>query len=99
MLWRLQHHHNVQLHIAFRNMPLPRKPDQVVMDLLMMNKQTLSKMEGLIRCRIYLGVIFLSGMTTADGMYLEQYVFERVEDSTKSYFKFSREKPTPSNWD
>jgi len=59
---------------------------------------TRAEIRSLNRCRGYLGVIFLSDMATADGKYLEQFVFDPQENSTKSKYKFPREEPTKTNW-
>jgi hypothetical protein len=50
------------------------------------------------RCRGALEAIFLSDVTTADGRYLEKFVFEPGSKNTKSKFKFPHEKPSNKDW-
>jgi len=55
--------------------PIPRERDQVVMELIFGKVTDKRTIRSLIRCRGSLEIIFLSDMTTADGRYLEQFVF------------------------
>ncbi len=42
--------------------------------------------------------IFLSDITTADGKYLEHFVFKPGTDTAATRYIFLREKPTRTNW-
>ena len=68
------------------------------MEIIVAENLTRSKICSLNRCRGYLGVIFLSDMATADDKYLDQFVFDPQENSTKSKYQFPREEPTKTNW-
>ena len=54
---------------------------------------------SLSRCRGSLEIIFLSDMTTADGQYLEQFVFDPGSKVARSKYKFPRESPAKKDWD
>ena len=59
------------------------------MDIIVAENLTRAEICSLNRCRGCLGVIFLSDMATADGKFLEKFVFDPQENSTKSKYKFS----------
>jgi hypothetical protein len=70
------------------SIPLPRERDQVVMELIIgknLNKNTIS---SLSRCQGALEIIFLSDMMTADGQYLEQFMFDPGGKVSRSKYKF-----------
>ena len=47
--------------------PLPRQADQYLMEIFARYKPSINQMKALNRCRLYLKVITLSDITTADG--------------------------------
>ena len=98
MLWRTLHHFDIHLHIAYPRLALPRERDQVLME--MFHSQGLSRrtMRCVNRCRVSLESIFLSDLTTADGRYLEYFVFNPGSRNRSSSFKFPREVPTREDW-
>ena len=53
---------------------------------------------GLGRCREVLKAIFLSDITTADGRYFENFVFNPGGTKMESKFKFSWENSTKDDW-
>jgi hypothetical protein len=56
--------------------------------------------KGLNRCRGSLEVLFLSDITTADGKYLEHFVFDTGGSAKHSRYTFPREhQPTRQDWD
>jgi len=75
MLWRSLHHFNIHLHMECATIPSPRERDQVVMELIFGKAIDRKTIRSLSRCQGSLEIIFLSDMTTADGRYLEQFVF------------------------
>ena len=98
MLWRSLNHFNVNIHMKYDTIPFPRQHDKLVMEILMSTGMSKKGLSSLNRCRGYLGVMFLSDMCTADGKYLEQFVFDPEENTTRSSLKFPREKPTTADW-
>jgi len=73
--------------------------DQVVMELIfgkVIDKKTI---RSLSRCQRSLEIIFLSDMRTADGRYLEQFVFDPGSKVAWSKYKFPRESPAKKDWD
>jgi hypothetical protein len=79
--------------------PSPMERDQVVMELILgkvLNRKTI---RSLSRCQGSLEIIFLSDMTTADGRYLEQFVFDPGSKVARSKYKFPRESPAKKDWD
>ena len=79
----------VELHIKYKEIPYPSEQDKAVMDIIIAVGLTKAEVCSLNRCRGFLGVIFLSDMSTADGKYIEQFVINQQENSTKSKHKFS----------
>ena len=76
MLWRSLHHFNIHLHLEYPTVPNPRERDQVVMELIFGKVTDKKTIRSLSRCQGSLEIIFLSDMATADGRYLEQFVFD-----------------------
>ena len=68
------------------------------MDIIIAAGMTKAEVCSLNRCRGFLGVIFLSDMSTADGKYLEKFVRDPQKNITKSEYKFPREKPIKIDW-
>ncbi len=56
------------------------------------------RIKSLNRCRGAMKAIFLSDITTADGKYLEHFVFEPGTDTAATRYIFPREKPTRTDW-
>jgi hypothetical protein len=54
---------------------LPRDRDQIVMEVLFGKNLDTNTIRSLSQCRGALEIIFLSDMMTANGRYLEQFVF------------------------
>jgi hypothetical protein len=67
---------------------LPRERDQVVMKILFEKKVATNTIRSLSQCRGALDIIFLSDMTTANGQYLEQFVFDPGGQTSRSTYKF-----------
>ena len=78
--------------------PYPRERDKVVMGIIIAAGMAKAEVRSLNRCRGFLGVIFLSDMSTADGKYLEKFVRDPQKNITKSEYKFPREEPTKTDW-
>jgi len=87
MLWRLLHHFNVH------------QRDQVVMELIFGKNIDKNTIRSLSRCHGTLEIIFLSDMTTADGRYLEQFVFDPGGKVSRSKYKFPQESPAKKDWE
>ena len=77
----------------------PRERDQVVMELIIGKVLDRKTIGSLSRCQGSLEIIFLSDMTTADGRYLEQFMFEPGSKGARSNYKFPRKSPTKKDWD
>jgi hypothetical protein len=98
MLWRLLQNFDIHLHMAFPKIPLPWERDQVIMEIFHAEGLSPDTIRGLGRCRGALKAIFLSDITTADGQYLKNFVFNPGGTTTKSTFKFPSESPTKDDW-
>ncbi len=98
MLWRTLHHFNIHLHMAYPSIPLPRERDQVLMEIFHSLDLNQEIMLSLSRCQVSLESIFLSDITTADGRYLEDFVFNPGGRDRSSLFRFPREVPTREDW-
>jgi hypothetical protein len=93
MLWRTLHHFDIHLHMAYPTIAPPWERDQVIMEIFLSMDFGLDTLRSLNRCRISMESIFLSDLTTADGRYLEDYVFNPGGRVGSSQFKFPREQP------
>ena len=77
---------------------LPRERDQVIMEIFHAEGLGPDMIRGLGRCGGALKSKFLSNITTADGRYLENFVFNPDGAPTESTFKFPWESTTKDNW-
>jgi hypothetical protein len=98
MCWRLLQHFDIHLDMAFPSIPLPWGRDQVIMEIFHTKGLGPETIRGLGRCREALKAIFLSDITTADGRYLENFVFNPGDTPMGSTFKFPWESPTKGDW-
>jgi hypothetical protein len=99
MLWRLLHYFNIHMHTECQPIPLPRERDQVVMELIVGKALAKHTIRSLSQCQGALEVIFLSDMTTADGRYLEQFVFDLGGKVPQSKHNFPQEIPPKKDWE
>jgi hypothetical protein len=67
MLWHLLQPFDIHLHMAFPTILLPRKRDQVIMEIFHAEGLGPDAIRGMERCRGALKAIFMSNITTADG--------------------------------
>ncbi len=98
MLWRMLHHFDIHLHMAYPNIAFPQERDQVIMEIFFSADLSPDLIQSLGRCWVVLEAIFLSDLTTVDGKYLKDFVFAPGGRDTASTFKFSCEQPTRSDW-
>jgi hypothetical protein len=61
--------------MQFSDIAPPRERDQVIMDIIFSQSLDPLEIARINRCRVYLQALFLSDITTADGRYLEHFVF------------------------
>jgi hypothetical protein len=85
--------------MAYPSIPPPRESDQVLMELFQSLDLSRQTVFSLNQCRVFLESIFLSDITTADGRYLEDFVFRPGGRARSSSFKFPREVPSRDDWD
>jgi hypothetical protein len=98
MLWKSLHHYNIQLHMSYPTITNPREQDHVIMDIFFSNDLDSSIIKRLNRCRGAMKAIFLLDIVTADGKYLEHFVFDPGLASAASKYIFPQEKPTKDDW-
>ncbi len=84
--------------MAYPSIAPPRERDQVLMEIFHSLDLSQETMLSLSLCRVSLESIFLSDITTADGRYLEDFVFNPGGRDRSSLFKFPREVPTRGDW-
>ncbi len=97
MLWQSLHHFDIHLHMAYPTIAFPRERDQVIMEIFHLVDLSPNLIRGLGWCRVLLEAIFLSDITTADGRYLEHFVFASGGRDKASTFTFPRKRPTQSD--
>ena len=98
MLWQTLHHFDIHLSMAYPSIAPPRERDQVLMEIFHSLDLSQETMLSLSLCRVSLESIFLSDITTADGLYLEDFVFNPGGRDRSSLFKFPRKVPTRGDW-
>ncbi len=69
------------------------------MEIFLSTELSPDTLGNLGRCPGALEAIFLLDLTTADGKYLEDFVFTPGGREKASMFQFPRERPTLCNWD
>jgi hypothetical protein len=77
----------------------PRKNNRLIMDIILAYPLDLLDVTRLNRCQVFLQAIFLLDITTADGKYLENFVFDPGGATTQSRYSFPRERPSRQDWD
>jgi hypothetical protein len=82
----------------FKKIPFPRERDQVIMEIFFAADLSPKAIGSLGQCRGALEAIFLSDVTTADGRYLKNLIFDPGCKNLKSTYKFPREKPSNKDW-
>ncbi len=81
------------------SIPSPRERDQVVMELIVGKVLDRKMIRSLSRCQGALEIIFLSDMMTANGKYMEQFVFDPGSKVARSKYKFPQECPAKKDWE
>ncbi len=99
MLWKLLHHFKITLQMKFSTIAPPQESNKVIMDIIFKYHLDTIKVARLNRFRVSLQAIFLSDITTADGKYLEDFVFNPGGKTRQSRYSFPREKPLRQDWD
>jgi hypothetical protein len=97
ILWKSLHHFNIELYMTFPTIPNPREQDHIIMDIFFASDLGPDIIKSLSRCRGAMRAIFLSDLSTADGKYLEHFVFDPGMVTAGSMYIFPREKPTRDN--
>ncbi len=85
--------------MSFPTLPSPREQDQVIMEIFLAKDLSPATTSSLSRCRGFLEAIFLLDITTADGCYLEHFVFEPEKIPSRSKYIFPRENLSRKDWD
>ncbi len=88
MLWKSLHHFNTMLYMSFPTIELPKEQDQAIMDIILLLPLNSTDITCLNRCCVYLQALFLSDITTADGKYLEHFVFDPGGATSQSQYTF-----------
>ena len=101
MLWKSLHHFEITMYMKFPNIKPPRENDRgVIMDIILAHPLDPLEVIGHNRCQVSLQAIFLSEiLTTADGKYLENFVFAPGGATMGSRYSFPQERPTRQNQD
>jgi hypothetical protein len=77
----------------------PRERDQVIMELALGRASSPSEIASINRCQGMLQCIFLSDVVTADGRYLESFVFGPGPFRRRLSYRFPRESPSQEDWE
>jgi hypothetical protein len=82
----------------FKKIPFLRERDQVIMEIFFTADLSPEAIGSLGRCRGALEAIFLSDVTTANGRYLEKFVFNPGCKISRLKYKFPKEKLSKKDW-
>jgi hypothetical protein len=85
--------------MTYPTIALPQERDQVIMEIFLIAGLGPDLIRSLGRCWVAHEALFLSDLTTADGKYLEDFVFAPGRKERASTFKFPREGPSQSDWE
>jgi len=99
VLWQSLDNFNIQLYMKYPSLPLPRERDLVIAEMFLDSALSNQDLQSLHRCRGMLQCIFLSDLVTADGRYLESFVFDPGPFKRRSTYRFPREVPTKGDWE
>ncbi len=80
-------------------LPLLWESDQVIMDIILKSVSSMAAIQSLNHCHVMLNCIYLSDLVTADGRYLESFVFDPGPVKWQSNYHFPEECPTQSDHD
>ena len=99
MLWQSLDRFKIELHMKYPTIPPPRERDQVIMELVLERVYSTAEIQSINQCQRMLQCIFLSDVVTADGRYLESYVFDPGPFRSRSKYRFPRECPSQQDWE
>jgi hypothetical protein len=85
--------------MKYPTIPYPRERDQVIMELALDRASSPSEIASINRYQGMLQCIFLSDVVTADGRYLECFVFDPGPFRRRSSYHFPRESPSQKDWE
>jgi hypothetical protein len=98
MLWQSMDAFSIQLYMKYPGLSTPRERDRAVMEIILDGDLSMEDIKSLNRCRRTLQCIFLSDLVTADGRYLESFVFDPGPYKRCSTDHFPPERPTRGDW-
>jgi hypothetical protein len=99
MLWQSLDSFMIQLHMKYPTILYPRERDQVIMELAHDKASSPLEISSINRCQGMLQCIFLSDVVTADGRYLESFVFNPGLFRRRSSYRFPCEPPSQKDWE
>ena len=99
MLWQSLDRFTIELHMKHPTIPPPRVRDQVIMEIVLEIIYSTAEIQSINRCRGMLQCIFLSDVVTADGRYLESFVFDPGSFRSWSKYRFPQECPSQQYWE
>jgi len=85
--------------MKYHSLPFPQERDQVIEEIILDGALSIAEIKSLNRCRGMLQCIFLSDLVTADGRYLESFIFDPGPFKRQSNYCFPREGPIKGDWD
>jgi hypothetical protein len=91
MLWQSLDRFKIQLRMKYPTIPTPRERDQVIMEIVLDRVSSMAEIQSINWCRGMLQCIFLSDVVTADGRYLESFVFDPGPFKRWSNYRFPQE--------
>ncbi len=99
MLRKSLHHFDTTLYMAYPTISFPCKCNQVIVEIILSHDLNPTAIRGLNRCRVEMEPLFLLDIATADGKYLEHFVFDLGGHAKQSHYNFPRERSTKKDWD
>ena len=97
-LWESLHGSPIRISLKYKRQRRPRQNDRTIMETLMEQNIPTSAMISMNRCRIYLKVLFMSELCTADGKYIDKCFLGRSPSPVDSGLEYPPEEPTRHDW-
>jgi len=97
--WERLWHYKFRLYLAYTELPFPRERDKTLMDIFLAEDCKGEELLRLNRCRVYLNLLFLSDMATANGRGIERVLLGPGGHGwIGSSYVWPREEPTKKDW-